>query len=92
VTVRGKHYQVVDASLRMHHPRVPIWIAASGPRMLDLAARYASGWNGGGATRPDGEPFRSRLEAGGVLVGDTAALEIELEAVREDPAPAADAR
>ncbi len=32
------------------------------------------------------------LEAGGVLVGDTAALEIELEAVREDPAPAADAR
>ena len=32
------------------------------------------------------------LEAGGVLVGDTAALEIELEVVREDPAPAADAR
>src|SRR6266849_8648572 len=32
------------------------------------------------------------LEAGGFLVGDTAALEIELEAVREDPAPAADAR
>jgi polyisoprenoid-binding protein YceI len=32
------------------------------------------------------------LEAGGVLVGDTAAIEIELEAVREDPAPAADAR
>jgi polyisoprenoid-binding protein YceI len=31
------------------------------------------------------------LEAGGVLVGDTAAIEIELEAVREDPAPA-DAR
>ena len=32
------------------------------------------------------------LEAGGFLVGDNAALEIELEAVREDPAPAADAR
>ena len=29
---------------------------------------------------------------GGFLVGDNAALEIELEAVREDPAPAADAR
>src|ERR1700738_4591846 len=32
------------------------------------------------------------LEAGGFLVGDNAALEIELEAVRADPAPAADAR
>src|SRR5205823_10316833 len=49
LSLGGKHYQVVDASLRMHHPRVPIWIAANGPRMLDLAARYASGWNGGGA-------------------------------------------
>jgi alkanesulfonate monooxygenase SsuD/methylene tetrahydromethanopterin reductase-like flavin-dependent oxidoreductase (luciferase family) len=63
VTLGGKHYLVVDASLRMHHPRVPIWIAANGPRMLDLAARYASGWNGGGARGPDGEPFRSRLAA-----------------------------
>jgi alkanesulfonate monooxygenase SsuD/methylene tetrahydromethanopterin reductase-like flavin-dependent oxidoreductase (luciferase family) len=63
LTLGGKHYQVVDASLRMHHPRVPIWIAANGPRMLDLAARYASGWNGGGARGPDGEPFRSRLAA-----------------------------
>jgi alkanesulfonate monooxygenase SsuD/methylene tetrahydromethanopterin reductase-like flavin-dependent oxidoreductase (luciferase family) len=61
VTVRGRHYQLVDASLRMHHPPVPIWVAASGRRMLDLAARYAMGWNGGGATTPDGEPFRSRL-------------------------------
>ena len=32
------------------------------------------------------------LEAGGFLVGDNATLEIELEAVRENPAPAADAR
>ena len=32
------------------------------------------------------------LEAGGFLVGDNATIEIELEAVREDPAPAADAR
>ena len=29
------------------------------------------------------------LEAGGVLVGDEAKIELELEAVREDPAPAA---
>jgi polyisoprenoid-binding protein YceI len=32
------------------------------------------------------------LEAGGFLVGDTAAIEIELEAVRQDPAPAEDAK
>ena len=32
------------------------------------------------------------LEAGGVLVGDTATLEIEIEAVREDPAPVADSQ
>ena len=32
------------------------------------------------------------LEAGGFLVGDNATIEIELEAVRQDPAPAADAR
>src|SRR5207302_7996348 len=43
------------------HPPVPIWVAANARRMLDLAARYAMGWNGGGATTPDGEPFRSRL-------------------------------
>jgi len=32
------------------------------------------------------------LEAGGFLVGDTATIEIELEAVKADPAPAADPR
>jgi polyisoprenoid-binding protein YceI len=32
------------------------------------------------------------LEAGGFLVGDTATIEIELEAVKEAPAPAADTR
>jgi len=75
VTLRGKHYQVVDASLRMPHPPVPIWVAASGKRMLDLAARYASGWNGGGATSPEGEPFRSRL----------AGLRAACQAVGRDP-------
>ena len=30
------------------------------------------------------------LEAGGLLVGDSATIEIELEAVRQDPAAAAD--
>jgi alkanesulfonate monooxygenase SsuD/methylene tetrahydromethanopterin reductase-like flavin-dependent oxidoreductase (luciferase family) len=61
VTLHGKHYQLTDASLLMTHPPVPLVIAALGERMMALAARYATSWNGGGATSPDGEPFRSRL-------------------------------
>jgi alkanesulfonate monooxygenase SsuD/methylene tetrahydromethanopterin reductase-like flavin-dependent oxidoreductase (luciferase family) len=62
-TLHGKHYQVEDARLLMDVPPVPIWIAASGERMLRLAARHASGWNGGGANTVDGEPFVSKLAA-----------------------------
>jgi alkanesulfonate monooxygenase SsuD/methylene tetrahydromethanopterin reductase-like flavin-dependent oxidoreductase (luciferase family) len=62
VTMHGRFYQVTDASLLMTHPPVPLMIAALGERMIGLAARYASAWNGGGAATPDGEPFRSRLK------------------------------
>jgi alkanesulfonate monooxygenase SsuD/methylene tetrahydromethanopterin reductase-like flavin-dependent oxidoreductase (luciferase family) len=46
----GKYYQVRDCELRPRGPRVngpPIIFGASsaGPRMLDLTARYADGWN-----------------------------------------------
>jgi alkanesulfonate monooxygenase SsuD/methylene tetrahydromethanopterin reductase-like flavin-dependent oxidoreductase (luciferase family) len=63
VTLHGKHYRVEDARLLMDVPPVPIWIAASGERMLRLAARYAQGWNGGAANTVDGEPFVSKLAA-----------------------------
>jgi alkanesulfonate monooxygenase SsuD/methylene tetrahydromethanopterin reductase-like flavin-dependent oxidoreductase (luciferase family) len=61
LTLKGRHYQVEDARLLMPVPSVPIWIAASGQRMLGLAARYATGWNGGGAETATGEPFVSKL-------------------------------
>jgi alkanesulfonate monooxygenase SsuD/methylene tetrahydromethanopterin reductase-like flavin-dependent oxidoreductase (luciferase family) len=61
VTLHGRHYDVTDASLLMTYPPVRLMIAALGERMIKLAARYASAWNGGGAQTPDGEPFRSRL-------------------------------
>jgi alkanesulfonate monooxygenase SsuD/methylene tetrahydromethanopterin reductase-like flavin-dependent oxidoreductase (luciferase family) len=61
VTLAGKHYQVEDARLLMDVPPVPIWIAASGERMLGLAARYASGWNSGAADTLTGEPFVTKL-------------------------------
>jgi alkanesulfonate monooxygenase SsuD/methylene tetrahydromethanopterin reductase-like flavin-dependent oxidoreductase (luciferase family) len=61
VTLVGKHYRVEDGRLLMAVPPVPIWIAASGDRMLGLAARYATGWNGGAAETATGEPFVSKL-------------------------------
>jgi alkanesulfonate monooxygenase SsuD/methylene tetrahydromethanopterin reductase-like flavin-dependent oxidoreductase (luciferase family) len=61
VTLAGRHYRVEDARLLMEVPPVPIWIAASGERMLGLAARHAAGWNGGAAETATGEPFVSKL-------------------------------
>jgi len=61
VTLNGRYYQVEGARLLMPVPPVPIWIAASGERMLGLAARYAAGWNGGGADTETGQPFVSKL-------------------------------
>jgi FMNH2-dependent dimethyl sulfone monooxygenase len=65
VTLMGRYYTVADGSLRMPnppHPPVPIWIAANGQRMLSLAARYASGWNGAGISG-DGHALRASLAA-----------------------------
>ncbi len=61
VTLAGKHYHLTDASLLMPSPPVPIWIAATGERMMRLTARYAAGWNGGAANFPDGEPLAAKL-------------------------------
>jgi alkanesulfonate monooxygenase SsuD/methylene tetrahydromethanopterin reductase-like flavin-dependent oxidoreductase (luciferase family) len=76
VTLQGRHYQLTDASLLMTHRPVPLVIAALGERMMALAARYAAGWNGGGATTPEGEPFRTRL----------ASFQAACRAVGRDPA------
>ena len=63
LTLQGRYYTLTDASLLMPHPPVPIWIAAGGERMLGLAARYGSGWNGGGGVSGDGRQFREKLAA-----------------------------
>src|ERR1700735_711159 len=57
---------------RLHHARLdtepyqdrlpPIWIGASGPRMLDIAGRYADGWWPAGAWTP--EHYAEMLSAG----------------------------
>jgi len=44
----GRYYQVKDATLRprpVQTPHPPIWIGASGERMLSIAARHADVWH-----------------------------------------------
>ncbi len=44
----GRYYQVRDCELRPRGPRQggpPVVVGTSSPRMLDLTARYADGWN-----------------------------------------------
>ncbi len=48
VDFHGHHYQVHNCVLRPRGPSPsgpPLWIGAQGPRMLQLVARYADGWN-----------------------------------------------
>ena len=47
VDVAGRYYQARNTVLRPRGPsagRIPIWIGATGPRMLQLTARYADAW------------------------------------------------
>jgi alkanesulfonate monooxygenase SsuD/methylene tetrahydromethanopterin reductase-like flavin-dependent oxidoreductase (luciferase family) len=41
----GDFYTLRDASIITTAAAPPVWVAASGPRMLDLTARHADGWN-----------------------------------------------
>jgi alkanesulfonate monooxygenase SsuD/methylene tetrahydromethanopterin reductase-like flavin-dependent oxidoreductase (luciferase family) len=46
-TYRGRYHRVADATLvpgPLQRPRPPLTLAASGPRMVRLAARYADTW------------------------------------------------
>lgn len=56
VDYRGQFYQLHHARLdtEPYAGRFPeIWIGGSGPRMLDIAGRYADGWWPAGAWTPD---------------------------------------
>ncbi len=63
VDFTGRFYQLHHARLDTEpfEGRFPeIWIAASGPRMLDLAGRYANGWWPVGAWSP--EEYAAKLQ------------------------------
>jgi alkanesulfonate monooxygenase SsuD/methylene tetrahydromethanopterin reductase-like flavin-dependent oxidoreductase (luciferase family) len=45
ITHRGRFYNLSGASIVTSQPAPPVWVAGSGPRMLELTARHAAGWN-----------------------------------------------
>lgn len=81
VDFQGRYYQAPNCELRPQGPRAggpPILVAAAGPRMLDLTARYADAWNtawlGDLTLLPE---RRARLEAACQRVGrDPRTLEV----------------
>lgn len=60
VTLAGRYHSVDDAVLLPLDRPIPILIAAKGPRMLRLTARYADAWNTGWYGMPD-ERVRQRV-------------------------------
>jgi alkanesulfonate monooxygenase SsuD/methylene tetrahydromethanopterin reductase-like flavin-dependent oxidoreductase (luciferase family) len=76
VAFAGRYHEVRDATLLPPPDRpIPILVAAKGPRMLRLTARYADAWNTAWFGHPD-DRLRQRL----------ADLEMALDAERRDPA------
>ncbi|MGI8658024.1 MAG: LLM class flavin-dependent oxidoreductase [Candidatus Limnocylindria bacterium] len=90
--VDGRYQAVHDARMVLRGPRAdgpPIVIAARGPKMLRLAARYADGWNWWAAGRPDADrltPIVSDLGRACEEVGrDPATLRRSLDMYSVDP-------
>ena len=64
-TYDGKHYQLLDAPFQpksLQHPRMPVLIGATKPRMLRLTAEHADMWNAV-ATPEDGKRLNQQLDA-----------------------------
>jgi alkanesulfonate monooxygenase SsuD/methylene tetrahydromethanopterin reductase-like flavin-dependent oxidoreductase (luciferase family) len=92
-TFDGAHYQVRDATMRprpVQTPHPPIWIGASGPRMLGIVARYADVWHSFGppeALTKLSEQLSARAEAAGrdpaaILRAGSISLDGDLDEVR----------
>jgi probable F420-dependent oxidoreductase len=75
VSFHGRYHSVDGAELLPLARTIPILIAASGPRMLRLTARYADAWNTAWYGMPD-DRLREQL----------AAMDAALEAEGRDPA------
>jgi alkanesulfonate monooxygenase SsuD/methylene tetrahydromethanopterin reductase-like flavin-dependent oxidoreductase (luciferase family) len=75
VTHTSPHLTLCDAEVLSTAPPPPIWVGATGPRMLRLTARVADGWNVWAGSRGPG-----------AAVEPLARLRHELEAAGRDPA------
>jgi len=65
VDFEGRYHSARDAELVLRGPRAqgpPVVIAAWGPRMMRLAARFADEWNGWSEAAPTVETFRPMVE------------------------------
>lgn len=86
-TYDGVHYQARDARMNpgcVQRPRVPFAVAATGPRGMRLAARFATTWVTAG--RPgqfDSEPWEGTLP---FLAEQLAKVDAACEEVGRDPA------
>jgi probable F420-dependent oxidoreductase len=81
VTFAGAYYQAEDCVIlpRGPRPRIPLLVAAKGPRMLRLTARYADAWNTAWFGVPDdrlGQRLADLREACAEVGRDPASLEI----------------
>ncbi|MBW3612367.1 MAG: LLM class flavin-dependent oxidoreductase [Chloroflexi bacterium] len=88
----GTYQSVKDARMAPRGPRPggpPIVIAAQGPKMLRLAARYADGWNWWGSGTPDLDrlaPIVAELDRACDEVGrDPSTLQRSLDVYSLDP-------
>ncbi|MCK8679502.1 LLM class flavin-dependent oxidoreductase [Streptomyces lichenis] len=86
-TFRGDWYTVEDAVVRpecLARPRVPLAVAAAGPRGMALTARYAEVWVTSGAPNLfDNEPYEQVVP---LLKQQLAEVDRACEAVGRDPA------
>ena len=62
VTFEGESARLQDANLLLAEAAPPLWIAAFGPRMLELTAELADGWNTAWYGE-DVDPFRIALRS-----------------------------
>jgi probable F420-dependent oxidoreductase len=90
VTFSGRYHEAQDAVLApAPDRRIPVLVAAFGPRMLRLTARHADAWNTAWYGAPDGRlreqlaTFRAAIEAEG---RDPATLTLTVGMVVNDPA------
>jgi alkanesulfonate monooxygenase SsuD/methylene tetrahydromethanopterin reductase-like flavin-dependent oxidoreductase (luciferase family) len=71
-TLDGRYYRLRDAVANpkpIQRPHPPIWIGASGPMMIRLAARHADVWNWAGEGLEDARAAGEELNAACRLLG-----------------------